>query len=323
MLCGASFKRGKRGNSSWKEARYCSNKCVGISQRGPRMERREKPCSLCGKYFQEKRRQGDSDWNKRKFCSALCIKLGQTRVRGPKKTRPMKACVNCGLIFHKKDESNLCWSRRKYCSKGCRISFPGLRRNLQILPQEKPCVLCGNVFTRGGNIASRWAERIFCSSDCQIRSRIACLTFAKTTDKDLFYEQRCETCGKAYIAFHKLIDQRKYCSKNCNKRMNEAGRSARKRGATTTEKDAIKTLMQSKHKVCGICGLSIPKNARFPHPKSLSIDHIIPISKGGQHTLDNVQLAHLSCNVRRGNRGKMQLDLFKYQQYEDGGLKSV
>jgi 5-methylcytosine-specific restriction endonuclease McrA len=32
------------------------------------------------------------------------------------------------------------------------------------------------------------------------------------------------------------------------------------------------------------------------------MDHIVPISKGGTHTLDNVQMAHRFCNLSKGNR---------------------
>jgi len=33
-----------------------------------------------------------------------------------------------------------------------------------------------------------------------------------------------------------------------------------------------------------------------------SIDHIKPLSKGGTHTWDNIQLAHISCNSRKYNK---------------------
>jgi 5-methylcytosine-specific restriction endonuclease McrA len=33
-----------------------------------------------------------------------------------------------------------------------------------------------------------------------------------------------------------------------------------------------------------------------------SVDHIVPLSLGGPHTLDNAQLAHLRCNAIKGNR---------------------
>lgn len=33
-----------------------------------------------------------------------------------------------------------------------------------------------------------------------------------------------------------------------------------------------------------------------------SIDHVIPLSKGGPHTYANITLAHKRCNSRKGNR---------------------
>ncbi|MDG3012389.1 HNH endonuclease [Rhodococcus sp. D2-41] len=54
---------------------------------------------------------------------------------------------------------------------------------------------------------------------------------------------------------------------------------------------------------CGICQGRINHSLRHPDPKSASLDHIVPISVGGTHTRENVQIAHLVCNVRKGNRG--------------------
>ncbi len=47
---------------------------------------------------------------------------------------------------------------------------------------------------------------------------------------------------------------------------------------------------------CGICGEPILKGARWPHPYAPTIDHIMPIARGGTHTKDNVQCAHWGCN---------------------------
>lgn len=52
--------------------------------------------------------------------------------------------------------------------------------------------------------------------------------------------------------------------------------------------------------VCGLCALPVDQGAAWPAPLSPSLDHILPLSKGGHHVLSNVQLAHLSCNVRKG-----------------------
>ena len=60
---------------------------------------------------------------------------------------------------------------------------------------------------------------------------------------------------------------------------------------------AIKNmLINSKGAVCGIC------NKPIKNMKQCTIDHIIPISKGGQTTLDNCQLAHVWCNKKKGSK---------------------
>jgi 5-methylcytosine-specific restriction endonuclease McrA len=34
-----------------------------------------------------------------------------------------------------------------------------------------------------------------------------------------------------------------------------------------------------------------------------SLDHIEPLSLGGKHVPENVQITHLACNMAKGNRG--------------------
>ncbi|MCI1635195.1 HNH endonuclease [Bifidobacterium sp.] len=53
---------------------------------------------------------------------------------------------------------------------------------------------------------------------------------------------------------------------------------------------------------CGICGLKVDEDLAYPDPMSASLDHIVPLSKGGMHTRKNVQLAHLRCNVSKGDK---------------------
>jgi len=35
---------------------------------------------------------------------------------------------------------------------------------------------------------------------------------------------------------------------------------------------------------------------------SVSLDHIVPVSLGGMHSMANVQCAHLFCNLSKNNR---------------------
>jgi 5-methylcytosine-specific restriction endonuclease McrA len=58
---------------------------------------------------------------------------------------------------------------------------------------------------------------------------------------------------------------------------------------------------------CHLCGGAIDLAApRSPGAvgweKSLHIDHVIPLSRGGDDTLDNVRPAHGQCNVKKHNR---------------------
>lgn len=54
---------------------------------------------------------------------------------------------------------------------------------------------------------------------------------------------------------------------------------------------------------CGICGKRIGKSFRWPHARSASVDHVVPISQGGEDTAANKRAAHLACNCGRMNRG--------------------
>lgn len=54
--------------------------------------------------------------------------------------------------------------------------------------------------------------------------------------------------------------------------------------------------------ICGICDTAVDPSAKYPDPMSASLDHIEPLSLGGDHTYANTRIAHLTCNVRRSNR---------------------
>jgi 5-methylcytosine-specific restriction endonuclease McrA len=53
---------------------------------------------------------------------------------------------------------------------------------------------------------------------------------------------------------------------------------------------------------CQLCSLPVDQAAKFPHPDSPSLDHIIPISAGGPHVPDNAQCTHLMCNQRKSSK---------------------
>ena len=48
--------------------------------------------------------------------------------------------------------------------------------------------------------------------------------------------------------------------------------------------------------VCGICGLPVSYDKSPSDIWAATIDHIVPLSRGGKHELSNCQLAHRLCN---------------------------
>ena len=76
----------------------------------------------------------------------------------------------------------------------------------------------------------------------------------------------------------------------------EAIRRARKQGNATEAYDRD-SIFKRDNGVCYLCFSEIDRELRHPHPYSFSIDHILPISKGGGDTPSNVKSAHLRCNM--------------------------
>ena len=115
--------------------------------------------------------------------------------------------------------------------------------------------------------------------------------------------KQCENCGGDF-PFNKK--QNLHCSAECaqatvNKRnwKHLQTRRARLKDAFV-ESFHSKEIYERDNWVCGICKESIDPAAKLPDQMSASIDHIIPISRGGTHERANAQAAHLFCNVSKG-----------------------
>ena len=78
-------------------------------------------------------------------------------------------------------------------------------------------------------------------------------------------------------------------------------RRARKLGTQVEDIRAI-DIYERDIWLCGLCATPVDPDSQYPDPMSPSLDHVLPLSRGGTHTYENVQLAHLTCNVSKGNR---------------------
>lgn len=70
-------------------------------------------------------------------------------------------------------------------------------------------------------------------------------------------------------------------------------RIARQRGGVVTSVD-FKALLAEHGMVCHICGLPIESRA------DMHFDHVIPLSRGGAHSAENIRPAHAFCNLSKG-----------------------
>jgi hypothetical protein len=77
--------------------------------------------------------------------------------------------------------------------------------------------------------------------------------------------------------------------------------TARTMAVARGDKITLPDLLDRRGPICGICGEPIVIPARDPMLKP-SIDHKVPISRGGRHRWANVQPAHLLCNIRKRDR---------------------
>lgn len=56
----------------------------------------------------------------------------------------------------------------------------------------------------------------------------------------------------------------------------------------------VRQLIERDGNICYLCGEYIPQRQR-------SIDHVVPLSKGGADDMSNYKLTHIKCNVDKGN----------------------
>lgn len=53
--------------------------------------------------------------------------------------------------------------------------------------------------------------------------------------------------------------------------------------------------------ICYLCQVPINPDLRHPNDWAGTIDHVVPLSKGGKHVWDNLKPAHALCNFKKGD----------------------
>ena len=135
---------------------------------------------------------------------------------------------------------------------------------------------------------------------------------AKISDLELAVEARTKTVREIAVK-HDMSEERVWRrakalgieidSRGCGGHWKR--RALRYGCKTFDESITLKALIERDAGVCRICGKSVDENdITNGHIGRLypTLDHIIPLSRGGTHTWDNVQLAHMACNSGKCDR---------------------
>lgn len=119
--------------------------------------------------------------------------------------------------------------------------------------------------------------------------------------------RRCELARKYYAERpeEKREKSREWYEDNRDRKRETNRESQRKRRALAREVSidecmSDREVFERDEWMCRLCGEAT--EGKYPDPLSPSIDHIVPIARGGDHASSNLQTAHLVCNKKKGAR---------------------
>lgn len=76
-----------------------------------------------------------------------------------------------------------------------------------------------------------------------------------------------------------------------------------KQGAHRVAYDKNRKIILKTQNSCGICGQPVDVTLKPPHPLAPTVDHLIPVNKGGHPSaMENLQLAHATCNRQKSDK---------------------
>lgn len=257
-------------------------------------------CATCG--------QPLPTWNgpgrPRKYCSVACGRsphyryLRKTKRRVPAPPPGLGSCLACRAVLPPHPRSGRSDPRRKFCSPACKSAWHHARKPPEAQRGLRPCEFCGWTFM--GNHAGHR----FCDPRCAMAARgldrglrISCDRFS------VILWQDCQDCGRTWpssFAQNIRCPDCKVVHRRAVKRM----RNAFRRGAPTETGEVIADLeiFERDGWTCQLCGEPVLPFIKGLHPRQATLDHVVPVSRGGEHVASNLQLAHLGCNSAKRDR---------------------
>ena len=199
-------------------------------------------------------------------------------------------CKYCGNAFRKSSE-NLKPSHREHltCKRCIEIYKPYQRRKDQKRKREK----------EKAERISRWGKEEY------IKYLQKCIFPKGKRGKQLSMKE-CKVCRQLFVPNQ---GNQIYCSKQCADSLHWKGKEAYR------YKISLAVLYKRDKGICHLCGTlcdwndySIKEDGSFKVGDNYPTrDHLIPKSKGGEHSYENIALAHFRCNTLRRDKNLEEL----------------
>lgn len=219
------------------------------------------------------------------------------------------ACQGCGAGFEHVQQGK--GRKPRYCSPACRDErdrrqkaaysrrrSAGIRINKE--PSRLPVmvhVTCQHCGKEADVERARQGNR-FCSAKCRVDFHWA------QRKAQPVGQRQCRACGSAFEA---KSTKHHYCSDACKFRVWYPKKRAKRKAQMVGHVDPFRVFDRDGWK-CQLCGTAAPRRLRGTNdPLAPELDHIIPLAAGGQHTYENTQCAHRSCNMAKGARPAGQM----------------
>jgi len=237
----------------------------------------------CSLHFSRWRHKGDASW--------VPVKV----------ERPVVLCGvdGCSRVVNAR---GLCKTHR---SRQRAHGDPTINRQHSPSRKEAVCTYCHRTF-----MAAKGAK--FCGDLCARRHKTGRTTTANCSECAVHFERRprstspccsdeCRVARLKRLIRAKNEERKATIEYHEGRRLVQQRRRARIRSALV-ESFTFLEIAERDGWVCGLCSAPVVRELRYPDPHSPTIDHVIPLAKGGPHTRGNVQLAHLRCNISKGAR---------------------
>lgn len=241
------------------------------------------------------------------YCSAACDKAVRTQSLIKKRLRAEAGMYKERTPGFRNQYAEFLPHAAPCNCKDCRNALARIRHRVDAglppdwMPTSKPCEGCGYSWTPHPRMHKR-AQ--YCSTQC----RSALKGDGSFPDSSRVHFIFCGECGVflRVQAKHAPVVKCRPC-KLRGQVDNNRRKSAKRRGARVGKPYRIAEIGDRDGWRCHLCHKAVDRMLPGMDPKGPTIDHLVPISRGGLDVRENVRLAHRSCNVKRRDGGSVQL----------------